>query len=237
MSFRETVAAGLSLWHGDPDCDAAHALIASWLAEMVTEYLEVGTPPSTRVVGNVSEMIVFRLGRTYVFNDGAVLASAPNARQPLSDISHDGVDIVWLSFGDHREQDWVALQEVKATGDSSLAYASALEGDYDKLFGTRPQLTLQVRLDALKSMLEYEMNRADLAHRLTSMGAPSPAQATRIRLMPTLVHESRSADPQARMLAVRQYLVASGWDAAAVSCWSVGLDDFNSRIARLVSNS
>ena len=204
---------------------------------MVSEYFEVGTIPSIRVIGNLAETVALRIGLTYVFNDGSVIASALNTRQPLSDISHDGVDIVWLHFGEHPADDWVALQEVKATGDASLAYASALKADYDKLFGTRPQLTLRTRLDGLKNMMEYEIGRPDLAHRLTSIGGPSPAQAARVRLLPTLVHESSGSDARPRMLVVRQSLLANGWDESAVRCWSIGLDDFNARMARLVSQS
>ena len=139
MSFSRLDDSGSTFWHGDPDCDAAHAQIAAWLQEMVSGFLPPGSQLSTRVKGNMSEAITLRIGRTFVYSDASILASALKARQPLSDISRDGVDIVWLHFGDHAADDWVALQEVKATGNPSLLYAEDLLGPLRWRTGHEPQ--------------------------------------------------------------------------------------------------
>ena len=222
---------GLAAWAAYPDDDTAHRTILSWLQQAVNgNFIQNGSPLSTRIKGNLGEFIVYQIGKSYAFTN-LTIADAANAWIPLSDISRPDIDIVWLHFGTSAADDWAALQEVKTTGQSRLALADDLTADYDKLFGENPRLTLRTRLDALKNKLEQQ-RREHLSPRLTALGGPSPKQAHGIRLLPTLVHDS-ALDSSTKMVAVRQVLIGRGWSSGVVECWSVALQDLDRRLVRL----
>lgn len=240
MSIKMTAFAaqeynGNTVWHGAPDCDAAHQDVLAWLTETGQPFLEPGVNPTTNVFGNVGELIAFRIGRERIqTNGGELVAHAPNVDAPLIDRSRDGVDIVWLHFAEHPSGDWVVLQEVKATADPGLGHAATLLNDYQKLFGTDPRLTLRSRLNGLKAWLSLQLDRPQLATRLTGLGGSSPSEATRVRVLPTFVHEASTADPAGRMVLIRQSMLGLGWPDEAIYCWAVGLEDFATRIDQLV---
>ena len=149
--FRQnaTSTTGWLAWEGDPDDDAAHLTILTWLQGAVTAgFLKpTGSLPNA-VKGNLGEFIAYRIGEDYVFTN-VTIAHAANAWDPLSQISRPDVDIVWLYFGSAEADDWAALQEVKTTGQASMGLADSLITDYEKLFGENLQVTLQTRLGAL----------------------------------------------------------------------------------------
>jgi len=105
--------------------------------------------------------------------------------------------------------------------------------DYDKLFGTDPRFTLQTRLQDIKNKLEYEHQRPDLCPRVADLAGRSPQTSPQVRLLPTLVHERLTSDPQTKMLAIRQTLYGKGWALSAVQPWAIGFFDSNARLLRL----
>lgn len=233
-AFTSTEINGTIVWAGDPDEEAGHAQVLDWIRQTGQTFLPAGTIPSPRIVGNIAEMIVFQIGREHDFQHADIYADAVNAAQPLSDISNAGVDILWMRFGVLPQDDWVCLQEVKATGDASLKYANELLQDYDKLFDADPRFTLRTRLDGLKHKLETQWNRPELASRLVNIGGPSPSQAARVRIAPSIVHEAQEAHPSERMATIRQGLTGRGWPGELVLCWAVKLDGFAARMERLI---
>lgn len=235
--FSRVEADGLVLWAGDPSGDAAHAEVLVWITDTGQPFFPENFTPSPAIVGNLAELIVFRLGHMHVFTLDGISSDALNVTEPFANISRPGIDIVWVYFGEQPNDDWVVLQEVKATANPDLHYADDLLEDYAKLFDSDPRFTLRTRLDALKNKLEYQWNRPEDAKRLTAIGGPSPARASRVRIIPSCVHESEGADPTRKMLIIREALIGRGWRPEAITCWSVGMDDFANRMSRLASGN
>ena len=222
---------GVLAWEGDPDDDAAHQKILDWLrAAEPVGFLDPTEPLSNITKGNLGEFITFKIGKNHVFADEAQ-AEPANAHAPLFPKSGEGIDIVWLHFGETETDDWAALQEVKTTGEASLKLALDLIADYDKLFGEKLRFTLLARLGALKNKLEYR-GQGEFAPRITALVGPSPGSVHGIRLFPTLVHDSAS-NSFANMTHVRQCLIGQGWPPEVVQCWSISLSNLNDRLARL----
>ena len=233
--FRENSAGAIGwlAWVGDPDDDSAHLTILDWLNDAIgstSAFLSptVGLPATTK--GNIGEFVAYKIGATYYFTNH-VRADTANAFQPLAFESRTGVDIVWLHFGSSESHDWIALQEVKTTGVSSLGLADTLNDDYEKLFGEDPRMTLQTRLTSLKNKLD-QWNMGHFAPRVTALGGPSPNMASGIRLIPTLMHDAAD-NSFAKMNAVRQVLMGQGWSAGSIECWSILLGDIDYRLTRL----
>jgi hypothetical protein len=101
------------------------------------------------------------------------------------------------TLGTAKLTDYAVLQEVKLTCDLSLAYASALATDYGKLFGDDPQFTLATRLESAKNELEFVKGMPHLVPRVTAMSGTSPQTVSRVRHVPTLVHDYAAPDPEA----------------------------------------
>ena len=222
-------------WVGDPDDDTAHLTILNWLKSAIGSPSFFLSPTASLPVttkGNLGEFIAYKIGATCYFSDH-VRADTANAFAPLALESRTGVDIVWLHLGSSSSIDWVALQEVKTTGDPSLNLADGLNDDYAKLFGEDPRMTLQTRLTSLKNKLD-QWNLGDLAPRITALGGPNPSMAHGIRLIPTLVHDAASGHKSfPRMNGVRQVLIGQGWSPASIKCWSILLEDVDERLTRL----
>ena len=218
-------------WYGHPDDNAAHRTILRWLENEVTAgFVGEHDPVSSRVKGNLGEFIAYKIGESFVFTNGEIAATA-NAWNPLSDISQAGLDILWLYFDPAGINDWVAIQEVKTTSQSTLNLADRLVLDYDKLFGEDLRATLRSRLDGVRSKLR-QFGLGHLAPRLTSLGGNSPNRAHGVHVEPTLLHDS-AYDSSGKMTVVREALFGRGWATASVRCWSIGLSEIDSRLSRL----
>ena len=221
----------MHIWEGDPDDNAAHLTILQWLRSAVTTgFSQTPNPLSNQVKGNLGEFIAHKVGENYAFTNEA-LAFAANSWSPLSQISRPDVDIVWLYFAPSPADDWAALQEVKTTGQSSLALADGLVTDYEKLFAEDPRFTLRTRLDGLKNRLEH-IQRGDLVPRLTALGGINPSKSVGIHITPTLIHDARH-DCSSKMAVIRHTLLMKGWSAPRVYCWSIKLGDIDDRLTRL----
>ena len=97
------------------------------------------------------------------------------------------------------------------------------------------RLTLHTRLQDIKNKLEFEQRRLDLARRASALAGGSPRTSSQVRLLPTMVHERAGADPQTKMLAIRETLLSRGWAAGAVVGWAIGLTDLDDRLVRLAT--
>lgn len=222
---------GWLAWKGCPDDDVACQTILNWLQDVVVAgFVEPSQSLSNSTKGNLGEFITYQMGKNFVFTSEE-FADTATAWDPLSPSPRQAIDIVWLSLGDDETDDWIALQEVKTTGASSLSLANGLVTDYDKLFGENLRLTLQARLGALKNKLD-EKGKGELSPRLTALGGPSPNHARGIRLLPTLIHDSMHSS-YAKMMSVRRALTDRGWSPNAVECWSISLSDLDNRLSQL----
>lgn len=238
MSFTGTASGDVTLWVGNPDCQAAHDSILAWLkARFQPNYFRNFSPvpsePDNILKGNLGEGISFCIG---VWNNFSNYRPFPaNAFNPLSTIAKSEIDIIWIFFDETGTDDVAIVQEVKTTSESSLSLADKLIDDYDKLFGTAPKFTLRTRLDAIKTEIEFKLQRPDLLYRVDLLAGNSPQTSSKITLVPTLVHERQGTNPQQKMTAIRSTLCSpsKGWSSSAVEAWAVGLSDLNSRLIRL----
>ena len=141
---------GWLLWVGDPDDNAAHQEILSWLQGQNSQFEGPNTAPSNHMKGNLGEFIAYNIGRHYVAPAGARAFTA-NAFDPIVNNSRTEVDVLWVNLSGNPTQDSVTIQEVKTTGSTSLSLADGLISDYEKLFGQNLKLSLRTRLSSLKN--------------------------------------------------------------------------------------
>jgi hypothetical protein len=231
--FSESQGTGISLWVGNPDCQAAHDGLLAELANHTTAWLDPSGELNERLKGNLGEFITFFIGKAVHYRECRVQAA--NALAPLSNIAKPELDLLWLYLPEGEPQtDYAVVQEVKTTGGSDLAYARDLLVDYAKLFGVEPQLTLITRLQYAANLLRYHTLRPDLAERVMALAGISPRTCPAIRLTPTLVHDTESDDPTRVLVSVRTVLVVrDGWSDRSVSTWSVSLSTLSERLERL----
>lgn len=234
MSFYSEDIDNVVLWLGKPDCQAGHKFILEQLQQLGVVFLSSSTSVNNSVAGNIGEFTAFRLA----LQDGSFKDYKPfpaNALNPLSKISRNELDIVWIRFGQTSRDDLAVLQEVKTTANPNLAYADNLIADYDKLFGEDPQLTLHTRLWAIKNTLEFTMGLPHLCPRVTELAGTRPENSPKIQLLPTVFHERNGSDPRRKMIAIRSTLCSKGWPTAAVKAWAIGLSELGSRLVRLAT--
>jgi hypothetical protein len=232
VRFKRALSSGISVWRGDPDCQAAHDEIVAHLRARAANFVHPNEAAENRRKGNLGEHIAFRIGDATDFSGWERLIK--NASEPLVNISTSGVDIVWafLSSRDPSE-DLVVFQETKTTADLSLDYAYSLVSDYRKLSLRNPASNLGTRLQGLANYLEYSRSVDEsIVHRIIAMGALDPRRATKVRLVPTLMHDS-GVDSVAKLLAVRASICAFGWNQANVTPWSIVLSDLGERLERI----
>ena len=229
--FQNNSTSGIDLWTGIPNCQAAHdALLAILLR--VTAPLAPHVALGTRRQGNLGEFVAFFVARNKALNYTHVFAL--NVFSPLQDISSPGLDLTYAYFDERDPQnDLVYLQEVKTTGGLDLAYADSLTGDYRKLFGEDPALTLNTRLQGVSGKLEYADNRPDLADRIRQLCDTTASRCTRVNLVPTLVHERIGTTPAPKMMAIKTAITALGWAPSQIAPWSIAMDDLINRLTRL----
>lgn len=135
-------------------------------------------------------------------------------------MSRSGIDLLWVGFGHTPTEDFVIHQEVKTTLANDLAYASSLLKDYEKSFGRDQNLTLNTHLQGLKVDLEFTHHEPALAARVNALMAPSPGQASRLNIVPTLVHDVATIDdPVEKLSGIEAQLTAMGW--LQVETWSI----------------
>jgi hypothetical protein len=223
-------------WLSHPTYDDAHSALRSCLAEIIGGvFLAETVSINDRQRGNLGEFIAFYIGN-YCAGFEGYQAFAANALKPLDNISRPDLDLVWALFDEHPDKDNLILQEVKTTLADDLVIAYKLNDDYRKLFGRDPQLTLKARLSSIKSELEFQHRRPDLARRLNRFVASTPARCTDVRLLPTVVFDPRIAtSPLAtnRLLMVRRTLIGEGWPEETILPWAVPVEELDDRLHQL----
>lgn len=231
-AFTSVEDSSVLLWTGKPNCDAAHSEVLAFLNSHCQPFPTTVGAKDNILRGNLGETIVFCLGKSQQFGSNNCLGHFANALRPFSGKSNPELDLLWVHFGNCSKDDWAVLQEVKTTSADSIAYANNLVSDYDKLFGTNPRLTLQTRFQDFKNRLEFEQNRpAHILQRANQLLGVSPVACPRIRLLPTVVHDSVATDVVDTMLLVRESLTGKNW--ADVEPWAIGLSSLDDRLVRL----
>jgi hypothetical protein len=230
--FQKAITAGVSVYTGDPNCDAAHRALLGALEALGTPFIGPGDTISFSQRGNLGEFITLHIAKAGAFK--TMEKFARNALQPLSGISGDGIDLTYVYFDSVSEtNDLIYIQEVKTTGAATLNYFNRLRHDYEKLFSTDMNLTLQTRIQCLSNAFEIERNNDNYAERVQRLGATSPRECTRVRLLPTGVHALGIGNPVQKMLAIQSAIAAFGWDHASIDPWAVGLSELEDRLTRL----
>lgn len=231
--FKHTLQQGVRLHTGDPHCDAAHASLLAGLTKLKANFIGPNESISISQKGNLGEYICVHIA----LKTAELSGTEPfihNAIRPLSRISGAGVDMMYVHFDPADEgKDCLFIQEVKTTSQSTLSYLDALSGDYEKLFGTDPDLTLQTRIDGLENSFELERRRPDYAERVSRLRGTTPQECSNITLIPTGVHLPNIGNPTQKLLAIKSKIVNYGWKPQSIAPWSVALSDLQSRLTRL----
>jgi hypothetical protein len=230
--FREVTTAGVNVYSGNPDCDAAHAALLAALQKLGTPFIGASEGITLSQRGNLGEFVSLYIAQAGKFK--RMEKFTQNALQPLSGISGAGIDLTYVYFDPTSEvNDLLYIQEVKTTGVENLNYLNKLEGDYAKLFSTDVNLTLQTRIQCLSNAFELERNNDHYAERVQRLGAKTPEECSRVRLIPTGVHTLGVGNSVQKMLAIRSAIASFGWNQAAINPWAVGLSDLEERLLRL----
>lgn len=230
--FSSTLDSGVLVNLGDPDCDAAHKALLIELQRLRVPFLDDGTALTNRQKGNIGEFVTLHVARGLQF--GAMHKQAGNALEPLSDISKAGLDLVYVYLDESNSQnDLIYIQEIKTTGQNTLGYWDKLTVDYEKLFATDLNLTLQSRIQTLAFRFEIEQNNDEYAERVRRLGATTPQGCTNVRLLPTGIHDVNVGNPVQKLVAIRSAITVFGWSAAQIAPWAIGLSDLEQRLLRL----
>lgn len=102
-SFSRNSSNGVTLWVGNPDCQAAHNLILTWLKGRISSFRTNASTSDNILKGNLGEAISFCVGLWNHF--GNYYPFPANAFNPLDTIARDGIDIVWILFGSTEDND------------------------------------------------------------------------------------------------------------------------------------
>ncbi|MBB3859002.1 hypothetical protein GGQ88_000242 [Novosphingobium hassiacum] len=231
--FKGNNVTGVAEHVGDPHCNAAHAALLVALQALKTPFLSASDSISNSQKGNLGEFICLHIGRNGYFSGHEKFAS--NAIQPLTRISGAGVDLMYIYFHpSDPSKDIMYIQETKTAGSKqNINYFQNLERDYEKLFGTDINLTLQSRISYLCNSFEIERNQDEYSKRVQRLGGTTPDQCSSVRLVPTGVHEAGVGNPVQKMLAIKTAIAAFGWDQNSITPWTIGLSDLEDRLLRL----
>ena len=147
-AFSSQISSTVTLWEGNPDCQAGHEYLLNELCHFVSCFLPPDSTISSRQQGNLGEFITLCIGKDAAYI-GAYMFPA-NAFDPLQDISKSDIDIIWLYISDNNpKDDFVVIQEVKTTVAPNLNYADTLVQDYDKLFDINPKWSYPASVESL----------------------------------------------------------------------------------------
>lgn len=231
---------GIILWSGaDPTCLGLYRHLQAFLISHQATLLPTGSVLTNSQKGNLGEFIAFRIGHENVFYDPTLRIVTNNAHDPLNTISISGLDLAYVFFHPTDPAgDLLYIQEVKTTGDSSLAYGDALVTDYEKLYDGDGRTVLVNRVAAIKNRLEFEHRIPDhLLARLDDIVGTSPQNTLQVHLIPTLVHESTGSKPVAKLIGVRTEISGLGWSQSQITAWSIALADLDAGLTKLATGA
>lgn len=221
----------ISIWRGNPDCEALHRFVLEALSEVECTFLSAGSDLIQNQIGNLGEFVVMCIGRKRAFPE--YRCQPANAHEPLNTISKAGLDLIWFRFAEDPSHDSVLVQEVKTTSKPDMTIYSSLVEDHRKMFGRSSRQTLSIMLQSIKSRLVFEEHRADLAARITRMSGATPQSCSGIKLHPTILHELEGSNPEPVLLGVRTSIAALGWSEEVIEPWSVAMSGLVERLNRL----
>ncbi len=92
-AFSSQISSNITLWWGNPDCQAGHDYLLDELCQRVSFFLPSGSIISARQQGNLGEFIALCIGKDTAYI-GAYMFPA-NAFNPLQDIAKSDIDIIW----------------------------------------------------------------------------------------------------------------------------------------------
>lgn len=233
-AFTKQLSNSVYHWRPRENDDGAHRALRDFLGHLLGGRFPPQPPGmSTRLLGNFGEFITYYVGKECEGCRG--LPYPANGLQPLADISSHGVDCAWIHFGNNAEEDWVVLQEVKASTTPDCQVARGLISDYDKLFGTTLTETLSIRLRDIKNRLEAH-GHVDKGRRLNRFLYTSIRLMRDVSAIPTLVFDCPVAShdtAEAQLAYVRAAMIQKGWNPSRVEPWSICLGDLGDRIIRI----
>lgn len=226
---------------GTPNCGAFY----DWALAQLEYVTSRWQPPTGSLTegqrGNVGEFLSFIVAHDSGLSGPGFTAALGGALAPLQIGTSPGLDVTILHLAPdgNTARDCLYVMEVKTTGQLVLNYAYALVGDYAKLLDlTRPSTSLGSRMSQIKAKLKFEHGFPDaLLDRVEDLYRPNAADCTRIRLLPTLVHDIGSGNPVITLDDVAQRIEALGWPAASIEPWSIALTRLNECIEHLVQRA
>ena len=230
MSFQQDNVNGVVVWTGQPDCQAAHNWLLTWLSQHALPFLP--HPPeqlSFSMQGNLAETLSMCVA--WQFRQPSQRCFPANAQHPFSSISRPDIDLLWIGLGNQPSDDYIVIQEIKSTGGMDLSYADKLLDDYNKLF-SHPRFSLQTRIQAIQAQMEWQNEDPQIIARISRIAGVSPNTCgAAVRLVPTLVHDLNSIPAAPKMLAVTATLTSRGW--SNVEPWAIGITNLLDRFGRL----
>lgn len=220
----------ICLYVGSPDCPEFYTWILSSLEEQVHPDLKPPSPPLKEItpgqMGNIGEAITVLVGQADQFANPHFIFGVGGACTPFSAGTIIGLDItiVYLDPNGNTVNDRLFIQEIKTTAATQLGYSKALIADFQKLLDTTtPAQSLVMRVSSLMSKLKFEhrFDRQKLK-RIEDLAQPTPANCTRIRLLPTLIHD-RSVASIMDLTDVMTKIQAQGWPKGCIEAWSISM--------------
>ncbi|MHB1117728.1 hypothetical protein [Sideroxydans sp.] len=245
FSSTQTPVVGIGEIHcyvGAPDCAAFYAWILQTLEALMHPGFGPPSPPLTKIttgqMGNLGEAITFLIGHTERFASGPFIAKLGSALTPFNPSAVTGVDIIFIYLDPNGivANDRLFIQEIKTTGAAELGYSTALIDDYQKLLDTtKPTLSLMSRVSSLKCSLmwEHRLSQSQV-QRVEDLAQPSPSDCTRIRLLPTLVHD-RNSNPVAALSHVMTEIQNQGWPQGCIEAWSISIAQLNQALLHMAN--
>lgn len=235
-AWKKTQVNDIALWRGHLNCQDAHKDLLDCLRKICGWFHPCNKPITPRIQGNLGEFIAFRVGKVAPIApmDGTQVITA-NCDAPLNDISKPDIDILWLYLPpENAAGDRCIVHEVKTTCQPTLEYCRTLIDDFEKLFGTDLQFTLQSRLQAAANTLANARAITNKeACRILRLTSTSPAKCRKVSLVPTVVHDLASESPERHLQVVKAHLLGKGWTSSQIELWSIALSELNSRLERL----
>lgn len=230
-------------FHGRPDCSAFYSWVLNYLNTIAFSGHPPPSPPLTSLTngqkGNLGELISYLVSREDLFKNLGHTPALAGALIPFQPGTAVGLDImvVYLDPNGNTNDDRLYIQEVKATGATNLTYADALVEDYKKLLDdTNPSTTLPTRVSAIKAKLYLEHGWSHQAlQRVEDMVQPKAKDCTKIRLMPTLVHDLRYGVPSDALGNVLSQINLQGWPAGSTDGWSIAITRLNEALIHLAN--
>lgn len=232
----------IHIFLGSPNCQTFYTWVIDSLVELMHPGFDAPNPPltsiSTAQMGNLGEAITLLVGRTDRFSVEPFIYVLGSALTPFNPSALTGVDImiVYLDPNGVVANDRLFIQEIKTTGNADLSYSKALISDYKKLLDTNyPTLSLMSRVSALKCKLKWEHRFTDdKLQRVEDLAQVTAADCTRLRLLPTLIHD-RGSCSVSDLSHVMTEIQGQGWPQGTIEAWSISMSRLSEALVHMAN--